>query len=184
MLVAGVSAFYARQSATAERQSATADAGSLEIERARRLQEWRPHLSGIIEFDLMTGKYMLQVSLDSDEPLAGLDIRIPAGQSVAFRQDDPNSGVVPAEPGEVALRASAPSISGGSPVIPPRHWVRWPVDLQRTDLPPVRLEATCHGELRGPAFSGLTNLRLYYAVAFISRYSSMASCGVRYPSAE
>jgi hypothetical protein len=35
-----------------------------------------------------------------------------------------------------------------------------------------------------PAFSGLANLRLSYAVAFISRSSSMASCGVRYPSAE
>jgi hypothetical protein len=38
--------------------------------------------------------------------------------------------------------------------------------------------------VRGPAFSGPANLRLSYAVAFISRYSSMASCGVRYPIAE
>jgi hypothetical protein len=38
--------------------------------------------------------------------------------------------------------------------------------------------------LSSPAFSGLANLRLSYAVAFISRYSSMASCGVRYPIAE
>jgi hypothetical protein len=35
-----------------------------------------------------------------------------------------------------------------------------------------------------PAFSGLANLRLSYAAAVISRYSSMTSCGVRYPSAE
>ena len=39
-------------------------------------------------------------------------------------------------------------------------------------------------ELRGPAFSGLANLRLSYAAAFISRYPSMASCGVWYPIAE
>ena len=39
-------------------------------------------------------------------------------------------------------------------------------------------------EVSRPAFSGLANLRLSYAVAFISRNSSMASCGVRYPSAE
>jgi hypothetical protein len=38
--------------------------------------------------------------------------------------------------------------------------------------------------VRGPAFSGLANLRLSYAVAFISRQSSMASCGVLYPIAE
>jgi hypothetical protein len=132
VLVAGASAFYARQ-------SVAVDAGSLEIERSRRLQERRPRLSGIIKFDLTTGKYMLGVTLHSDEPLAGLEVRIPAGQGVAFRQD-PNSGVVPAEPGEVALRASAPSR------IAPRHEETWPVDLQKTDLPPVRLEATCHGE--------------------------------------
>jgi hypothetical protein len=47
-----------------------------------------------------------------------------------------------------------------------------------------------HGEtgwtahLSCPAFSGLANLRLSYAVAFISRHSSMTSCGVLYPSAE
>ena len=35
-----------------------------------------------------------------------------------------------------------------------------------------------------PAFSGLANLRLSYAVALNFRYSSMTSCGVRYPSAE
>jgi hypothetical protein len=35
-----------------------------------------------------------------------------------------------------------------------------------------------------PAFSGLANLRLSYAAVVISWYSSITSCGVRYPSAE
>jgi hypothetical protein len=45
-------------------------------------------------------------------------------------------------------------------------------------------DATGTGDLSCPAVSGLANLRLSYAAAVISRYSSMASCGVRYPSAE
>src|SRR5690348_9137256 len=46
-------------------------------------------------------------------------------------------------------------------------------------------DAQRHGELSlsCPAFSGLANLRFSYAAAFISRYSSMTSCGVRYPTA-
>jgi hypothetical protein len=53
-----------------------------------------------------------------------------------------------------------------------------------------RLYHALHAALRSaialscPAFSGLANLRLSYAAAVISRYSSMTSCGVRYPSAE
>jgi hypothetical protein len=48
ILVAGISSFYADKSARIEE-------GSLEIERARRLQERRPCLSGIIKFELVIG---------------------------------------------------------------------------------------------------------------------------------
>ena len=50
------------------------------------------------------------------------------------------------------------------------------------NLPGLMIANTCH--LICPELSGLANLRLSYAAAVISRYSSMTSCGVRYPSAE
>ena len=61
-----------------------------------------------------------------------------------------------------------------------KHWHNTPAVDGGRQLN-VRIE---WWDLRGLAFSGPANLRLSYAVAFISRYSSMASCGVRYPIAE
>jgi hypothetical protein len=54
----------------------------------------------------------------------------------------------------------------------------------RGDFPWKRIPGYIIIQLGCPPFSGHLNLRLSYAAAAISRYSSITSCGVRYPSAE
>jgi hypothetical protein len=67
-------------------------------------------------------------------------------------------------------------------------WKERLAHIRDADGQPVRPRINYRSELvfvlSCPAFSGLANLRLSYAVAFIFRHSSMTSCGVLYPSAE
>lgn len=100
-----------RRSATAAQRSAGAFEGTLAIEHARRLEERRPHLTGKIEG---VGKQRrLRITLESDEPLAGLDVvmsewrfsgdRHQGGWDVEF---NPRVyGVVVPVPGQPALHA-------------------------------------------------------------------------------
>jgi len=139
ILISAASAVYTRQSARTA-------AGALAIEAARRLEERRPRLSGKIEkIGISPDTYQLRVTLDSDEPLSGLDVEMEWTQGFAFQKG--GFGIHPSDPGEVALRAFAHNRSDNKPAgIMPRKSMSWPVALVGANAGPARLEATCYGE--------------------------------------
>jgi hypothetical protein len=127
-------------------RGAGAAADVLKIERARWLRERRPRLSGRIEkIGHSPDTYQLRVTLDSDEPLAGLDIEMEWTQGFAFQVGD--FGIYPSAPREVALRAYAYRSPENEPAgIRPRGSVTWLLAPVGSNLGSVRLEATCYGE--------------------------------------
>lgn len=111
-LVVSIVALLAIASAGYTRREATAAEGSLTIERERRLEERRPRLTGMF-FALGGGnakQYGLRITLDSDEPLAGLDVTIRDGQGIEFKPRV--YGVVAPRPGALALQAFSCDIAG------------------------------------------------------------------------
>ena len=109
----------------------------------------RPRLRGVIEVNparaqVITGR--LVVKLESDEPLARVDIMIAPNQAVAFNRNAP--GVVPVRPGEVALAAFTYDRDSGAPAgIQPQDSAIWAVELPEIREQVVWIEASC----RGPA---------------------------------
>lgn len=135
IVIAALSAFYTRRQAVAA-------AGIHEIERARRLGERRPRLSGKVE-RVGQGTARLVVTLESDGRLAGMDINIPPGQGITF--DRNVFGVYPVRPGDAALAAFVYEPSGESAGIDPRGSASWKVELTEKHVNDLRVEATCHG---------------------------------------
>jgi RimJ/RimL family protein N-acetyltransferase len=76
--------------------------------------------------------------------------------------------------------------SAGLEVNPQQHYAEYTVGLFVAALRGRGLgrEVTRLVLVRRPPLSGHLDLWLFYAAAVISRYSSMTSCGVLYPSAE
>ncbi len=142
LLVAVLALVIAIASAVYTRRQATASEGVLAIERGRHLEERRPQLSGIVE---RVGSDMarLVITLESNEPLAEMQVNIPSGQGVTF--DRNVYGVHPVRPGNVALSAFSYDLRGEPAGMKPRDSAIWKVDLASEHVYKVRLEATCHG---------------------------------------
>lgn len=136
LLVAVASAGYTRRQATAAE-------GSLTIERERRLEERRPRLTGRF-FTFGGGQYGLRITLDSDEPLAGLDVTISEdGRGIEF---NPRIyGVVPPRPGELAFRAFSYEITGEPAGLKPHASIMWAASVPEQHPQHVRLDVACHG---------------------------------------
>ena len=130
------------------RVSADAATGVRAIQAGRRLAERRPRLSGHV--GRIGSTYRLTVTLESDEPLAAMDVRIPyeAGgslQGVSFAVNI--YGVYPVSPGQRAYRASACDPLTGEPSgLQPRDTAIWKVEVDDNRADTLRLEATCRGE--------------------------------------
>jgi hypothetical protein len=146
LLVAILALVVSIGSAIYVRRQAAAAEGALAIERGRRLEERRPKLNGRVERVVTRSKgpiTQLVVTLESNEPLAALELNIPAGQNVTFDRDV--HGVHPVEPGDLALSAFSYSPSGESAGIQPRDSMIWKVNFARGHRNTIRLEATRHG---------------------------------------
>jgi hypothetical protein len=147
------SVIYARISASAAQRSAGASEGALAIERDRRLEERRPKLSSKIESSEQQGR--LQITLNSEEPLAGLDVVMSdwrfgsqqhqrqGGWDVEF---NPRVvGVVVPPPGEPALRAFCYDPIGHGPAgLNPHQSITWAVSVKE-HFEMLRLDVACHG---------------------------------------
>src|SRR5215469_11508084 len=137
LIVAVASAYYARSQA----RSAS---GAPVIGRARHLEERRPRLSGRIE-RLGSGAHRLVVTLESDEPIGGLQVAISPAQGASF---DPNVFGVwpPAKPGEPALTALAYDASSNAPAsLAPGQSAYWKIVLAAAHASPIKLEADASG---------------------------------------
>ena len=152
LVISAGSVVFAWRSAVAARRSAVAAEGSLAIERERWVGDRRPRLTGVIEGD---GEHrVLRITLDSDEPLVGLDVVAsewrfygePIGQGGWDFEFNPRVyGVVVPSPGEPAVRAYCYNPDGGEPAgLEPYHSITWAVNT-KDRLECVRLEVTCHG---------------------------------------
>src|SRR5215813_6269745 len=139
--VSAVSVWYTRVSADAAMAVRAIEAG-------RRLGERRPRLSGNV--GRIGSTYRLTVTLESDEPLAAMDVRIPyeAGGSLQGVSFAPNiSGVYPVSSGQRAYRAFACDPLSGEPSgLRPRDTAIWKVEVDDKRADTLRLEATCRGE--------------------------------------
>lgn len=144
VVVALASAVYAGVSARAAKRSAAAAEGSLQIEREQHLRASRPELSGEVRL-LPGGRRELRITLDSDEPLTGMDIWISHGQNVWFHGQP---GVHPPAEGEtVPYRAFAYAPDGRPGGLQPRQALTWPLLTARGRIPSqVKVEADCRGE--------------------------------------
>ena len=139
------SVLYARRSAAAAQQSARASEGTLAIERARRLDERRPHLVGQVE-SVNGGKWhRLRITLDQySHPLTGLDVTIRQWQGIAFNRGV--QGVIAIGPDKEPLRAFAFDPGGNRTGVKPGDTVMWMVDLAKDYPDRLRLDVACHGE--------------------------------------
>jgi hypothetical protein len=145
LVVSIVALLVAIGSAGYTRRQATAAEGSLTIERERRLEERRPRLTGMFFVSGVNAKqYGLRITLDSDEPLAGLDVTISEeGQGIEF---NPRTyGVVSPHPNELALRAFSHDIIGGPAGLKPHSSVTWAASVPEKHPEHVRLDVACHG---------------------------------------
>jgi hypothetical protein len=152
LLVSVISAVIASIAAVAARRTAVAEEGTLAIERERRLEERKPHLTAVLEG---TGpQRILKISLDSEEPLASLDVVI--AEWHFYRQPDPPGGwgfefnprvygVVVPEPGNAALSAFSYDLYGQRAGLKPHGTISWAVNTKKR-LDWVRLDVTFYGD--------------------------------------
>jgi hypothetical protein len=146
LVVAAASAIYTRRQAIYTKRQATASEGALAIERSRHLEERCPRLSGRVErFVTRTRGPVteLKVTLESNEPLAAMELDILAGQGVTFGRDV--HGVHAVEPGDVALRGFSYGPGGEPAGMQPRRSMTWEVNLSKGHVVTLQMEATCHG---------------------------------------
>jgi hypothetical protein len=151
LLVSVISAAIAWIAAIAARRTAAAEEGALAIERERRLEERKPHLTVVLEG---TGpQRVLKISLDSEEPLASIDVLI--AEWHFYRQPDPPGGwdfefnprvygVVVPKPGNAALSAFSYDLHGQRAGLRPHGTISWAINTKKR-LDWVRLDVTCHG---------------------------------------
>ncbi len=152
VVVSVISALIAWAAAVAARRTAVAEEGTLAIERERRLEERKPRLTAVLEG---TGpQRVLKISLDSEEPLASLDVVI--AEWHFYRQPDPPGGwdcefnprvygVVVPEPGNAALSAFSYNRHGQGAGLKPHGTISWAVNTKKR-LKWVRLDVTSHGD--------------------------------------
>src|ERR1022692_1817131 len=88
--------------------------------------------------------YCLRITLDSDEPLAGLDVTISEWRGIEFNTRV--VGVVVPPPGESALRAYCYDSQGTRAGLRPHESIRWKIDLPEKYPDKLRLELTCHDD--------------------------------------
>jgi hypothetical protein len=132
----------ADRSAKAAEDSAQASKDSLAIEAARRLEERRPRLSGRVTGG--PGRGELQVTLESEERLELVELRIPPGQGVSF---SPNTEGVETPPDANAALCAFSHSEREAHGMEPREAMTWPVEVESGDHDEtLRIEATCHGE--------------------------------------
>lgn len=138
-------AAQAAKSADAAQRSAGAAEEAVAIQGAQLLRETRPRLSGRVA-RLMGGSRQLIIALETDEPLASVDVWIPPDQGPCFITGaagvrDPGEG----EP--VTFRAYAYDAVTGQPSgLQPRQQVAWPLKTPPARaLPVLRIEADCTG---------------------------------------
>jgi hypothetical protein len=88
----------------------------------------------------------LQITLETDERLAAVEVWIPYGQGVAFQVIDGhrNEGVVPVEGGD-ARSAFVYDYTGAPGGMRPHQSSVWALEIQPEHADVLRLEATCHG---------------------------------------
>jgi hypothetical protein len=132
--------------------SARADHGMLKIERQRRLDERHPRIT--TKLDGMGTKRILNITLDSPEPLAMLDVEI--AESHFYRASgelggwdcefNPRAyGVEVPEPGRPALRAYSYNVRNGEPAGLSQHdSISWAMNTKKR-LEWVKLKVTCQG---------------------------------------
>jgi hypothetical protein len=150
--VACVALLIAFASAAYTRTQAVAATGALAIEKARHLEERRPRFSGeIYEVGTMLPPEerspALRITLETDERLAAVKVRILYGQGVAFQvihDGHRNQGVVPDESGD-ALSAFVYDYTGAPSGMRPHQSKTWVLEIQPEHADVLRLEATCHG---------------------------------------
>jgi hypothetical protein len=143
---------FAGVAATAARRSASAEEGALAIERDRRLEERRPHISAKLDG---TGEHrVFRVGLDSDEALTGMSVEIkehhfyrpPSSRGGWDCEFNPRVfGVVVPQPGEPAVHAFSYDPYTGNPAgLQPHDSISWAVNT-KDRLEWVRLKVTCKG---------------------------------------
>jgi hypothetical protein len=85
----------------------------------------------------------LKITLETDEPLSGVEVEIAPHQGVAFRFV---YGVVPIRPGEIALAAFVYSHYTGEPgPMQPHDSETWAIEIRPEHSDVLRVDATCHG---------------------------------------
>jgi hypothetical protein len=140
LLASVASAIYTRTNAVAMK-------GVHKIERERRLQERRPRLAGVIQVGSppgagSAGDGTLKVTLESDEPLGGLEVAIEPGCGVSFSKHA--HGAREAPKGEPALTGFAYDHDGNHAGVRAHDSMSWAVEILE-DRKARRLDAVCHG---------------------------------------
>jgi len=152
LVISVASGVFAGMSAAAARRSARAEEGTLAIERERRLEERRPRLT--VKLDGTGEKRVLRITLDSNEALAGLDVRLtghvfyqpPGSQGGWDCEFNPRVyGVVVPPPGSPSIHAySYDPLSGERAGLVPHQTVSWQMNTKKR-LEWVQLSVDCHG---------------------------------------
>ncbi|MGP0024786.1 MAG: reverse transcriptase/maturase family protein [Streptosporangiaceae bacterium] len=146
----------------------------------RRLAQF---LRDDLKLELSASKTLITHARTGAARFLGYEITVQHGNHKATRRRRSVNGPVALRvPLDVIKAKSAPYLRGGKPA----------KQKALTNGDDYTIVATYGAIYRGiiqyylscPAFSGQGNLRLIYAAACIPMYSSMTSCGVRYPSTE
>jgi hypothetical protein len=142
LAVAIASAGYARRQVTAAE-------GAVAIERSRHREERRPRLSGKVEpYDSNFGRSRLVVTLESNEPLADIELTIRSGRAsfnVGGRSPRHASWFGDPPRRVPSRRPDPPYIdSPNTSRINPRESMGWLLNLNGAEGI-LQLEATCHG---------------------------------------
>ncbi len=138
------SADAAQVSAGAAQRSADAAEVTASIDRERRLEERRPRLTATFEALYGGHQYRLRITLDTEEPLAGLDVTIAEWHGIEF---NPRTvGVVMPPPGDRALQAFCWDPHTNEPAgLRPHKSVTWAADVGAKPPAQLQLDVTCHG---------------------------------------
>lgn len=146
LLISVLAILIAIASVVYSRRQATASEGALAIDRERRLEERRPRLSGKVE-RVDGGMTQLKITLESNEPLAKVEITIPSGQGVTFHHERGETFGVSVRPDCIGPpdAFSYHEFTGEPSGMAPRESITWRVDLAEMHADTVRLEAICYG---------------------------------------
>jgi hypothetical protein len=146
LVVSIVAIFVSVASASYARIVAVATKGLHVIERERRHDERRPRFSAVVQVEGaaqhgQSARGILTLTLESEEPLAGVTLRMESGAGVSFPVI---YGAVPPKPGAVTLAGFVYDHYSGEPSgMKPHDSETWAVDVQADRKPRMRLDLTC-----------------------------------------